>query len=160
MDGAACRKARASMFSLCWKTTNRRVSADDRSDRLATAITIFDERYDDSPDSRTLYVSVATLKLILHLKGSQCSFWRVAEILVRPCWRVTTLASVFWMRSSLWTYIHTHTHTHTHTYIYIYIFIYIYIYIRRAARILEGWGPGSGSQHQNGIRGCNPWLNI
>ena len=85
MDGAACWKARAPMFSLCGKTTNRRVSADDRSDRLGTAIAIFDERYDSSPDSRTLYVSVATLKLILHLIDSQCSFWRVAEILVRPC---------------------------------------------------------------------------
>ena len=55
------------MFSLCGKTANRRVSADDRSDRLGTAIAIFDERYDGSPDSRTLYVRVATLKLILHL---------------------------------------------------------------------------------------------
>ena len=73
------------MFSLCGKTANRRVSADDHSDRLATAIAIFDESYDGSSDSRILYVSVATLKLILYLTGSQCSFWRVAEILVRPC---------------------------------------------------------------------------
>ena len=43
MDGAECRKARAPMFSMCEKTANRRVSADDRSDRLATAIAIFDE---------------------------------------------------------------------------------------------------------------------
>ena len=85
MDGAACRKARAPMFSLCGKTANRRVSADERSDRLGTAIAIFDERYDGSPDSRILYVSVATLKLILHLTGSQCSFWRATEILVRTC---------------------------------------------------------------------------
>ena len=74
MDGAACRKARVPMFSLCRKNANRRVSADDRRDRLATVIAIFDERYDGSPDSRTLYVSVATLKLILHLTGSQFSF--------------------------------------------------------------------------------------
>ena len=72
MDGAACRaRARAPMFSLCGKTANRRVSADDRSDRLETAIAIFDERYDGSPDSRILYVSVATLNLILHLTGSK-----------------------------------------------------------------------------------------
>ena len=73
------------MFSLCGTTANRQVSSDDRSDRLGTAIAIFDERYDGSPDSRTLYVSVATLKLILHLTGSECDFWRVAEILVQPC---------------------------------------------------------------------------
>ena len=103
MDGAACWKVRAPIFSLCGKTANRQVSSDDRSDRVATAIAIFDERYDGSPDSRTLYVSVATLKMILHLTGSQCSFWRVAEILVRPCFRVTTLASVFWMCSGLCT---------------------------------------------------------
>ena len=82
MDGAACRKARTPMFSLCGKTTNRRVSADDRSDVLGTAKAIYDERYDGSPNASTLYVSVATLKLILHLIGSQ---WRVAEIVVRPC---------------------------------------------------------------------------
>ena len=97
MDGAAYWKVRAPIFSLFGNTFNRRVSADDRSDRFGTAITIFDERYDGSPDSRTLYVSVATLTLILHLIGSQCSFWRVAEILVRP------------------------------VYIYIYIYIYTYI---------------------------------
>ena len=73
------------MFSFCGKTANRRVSVDDLSDRLATAIAILDERYDGSPDSRTLYVSVATLKLLLRLIGSQCRFWRIAEILVRPC---------------------------------------------------------------------------
>ena len=50
MDRAACRKARAPMFSLGGITANRRVSADDRSDRLGTAIAIFDERYDGSPD--------------------------------------------------------------------------------------------------------------
>ena len=84
------RKVRAPMFSLCETTANCRVSADDRTDRRGTAVAIFDERYDVSPDSRTLYVSVATLKLILQFTGSQCSFWRVADILVRPCWRVTT----------------------------------------------------------------------
>ena len=63
MDGAACRKDRAPVFSLCGKPVNRRVSADDRSDRLGMAIAIFDERHDGSPDSRILYVSVATLKL-------------------------------------------------------------------------------------------------
>ena len=70
---------------VCVENHHRRVSADDHSDRLATAIAIFDERYYGSPDSRILYVSVANLKLILHLTGSQCSFWRVADILVRPC---------------------------------------------------------------------------
>ena len=42
MDGAACWKVRAQIFSLCGKTANRHVSSDDRSDRLATAIAIFD----------------------------------------------------------------------------------------------------------------------
>ena len=74
---------------------------DERSRRRGMAMAILDERYEGSPDWRTLYVSVATFKSILHLFDSQCRLWSIADILDRPCWRVTTRASVFWIRSSL-----------------------------------------------------------
>ena len=35
------------------------------------------------------------------LIGSQCRLWSIAEMLDRPCWRITTRANVFWIRSSL-----------------------------------------------------------
>ena len=72
MDGDTCLKARESIFSLCKSTSNRWVSVDERSERRQIAMAILDERYEGSPDLRTLYVSVATLKWILHLIGSQC----------------------------------------------------------------------------------------
>ena len=74
---------------------------DERSKRRGIAMAIIDERYEGSPNWRTIYVSVATLKSILHLIGNQCMLWRIAEMLDRPCWRVTTQVSVFWIHSSL-----------------------------------------------------------
>ena len=96
MDRATCLKAREPIFSLCESTSNRWVYDDERSEWCGIAMTILDERYEGSPDWRILYVSIATLKLIFHLIGSQCRLWSIAEMLDWPCWWVTTRASVFW----------------------------------------------------------------
>ena len=77
---------------------NYRMFADDHSELRWMAMAVFDARYYGSPDSSVLYVS---LKLIRNLTGSQYSSRIIAEILIRPCWRVTTLASVFWIHSSV-----------------------------------------------------------
>ena len=72
MDRDTCLKAREPIFSLCGSTSNRWVSDKERNERRETVMAILDKRYDGSPDWRTLYVSIATLKSILHLIGSQC----------------------------------------------------------------------------------------
>ena len=95
VDEATCLKAREPISSLYGGTSNRWVSDDDRSERRGITMAILDEKYEGYTDWRTLYVSVATLKSILHLIGSQCMLWGIAEMLDRPCWRVTTRASVF-----------------------------------------------------------------
>ena len=87
------------------------MSADDRSERRGTAVTIVDARYDGSPDSSVFYVTVATLKLIRHLTGSQFSSQSVAEILIRPYLQITTQtilqpAETEQNRDSVWTQQH------------------------------------------------------
>ena len=84
-----------------WNRTFLILTDDERSKRRGIAMAILDERYEGSPDWRSLYVSIAILKSILHLIGSQCRLWSIAEMLDQPCWRVTTRASVFWIPSSL-----------------------------------------------------------
>ena len=51
-----------------WNTTL--LTDDKRSKRRGMAMAILDEWCEGSPDWRTLYVSVATLKSILHLIGT------------------------------------------------------------------------------------------
>ena len=84
-----------------WSRTILILTDDERSKRRRMAMALLDERYEGSHDWRTLYVSVAILKSILNLIGSQCRLWSIAEMLDRPCWWVTTWASVFRIRSSL-----------------------------------------------------------
>ena len=59
---------------------------------------ILDDSYDGLPVCRTLYVSVATLKWMRYLTGSQCNYLNVFVILIRPRCCVTTLARELWIR--------------------------------------------------------------
>ena len=102
MDGAEFRKSLENQCSVCADEPPTiecllMIAVSDVGWQCA----IFSTRYDGSPDFSVLFVSIATLKLIFHLTGSQCSSWIVAENLIQPCRRGITLASVFWICSSL-----------------------------------------------------------
>ena len=100
MDEAGCLK-HANQFSFGQENIKRlRVSADERSARRGASVLIIDVRCDGSPDCRTLYVSVVTLKFMWYLTKRQCRPLNIFVMLIRPSCCVMTRARVIWIRWS------------------------------------------------------------
>ena len=88
----------------------------DLRERRGTLDVILDHRYASSLDSSSLYVIVATFYSIRHLTCSQWSVFSVLGVIMRPHWRVTTQASVFWYASEVSNYFCWHSpESHWHS---------------------------------------------
>ena len=92
-------------YFLIEELSSGRVLDDDRSVRRGTTMANGENRYDDSSETRIMYVEVATLKLILHLTGNQCKSLSVHGMLMQPLWQIKTRGKVLGYMLDRWTFL-------------------------------------------------------